>query len=208
MGQLPSYQSTTMHSPLTTRALEVADTAGGLAEFLAPVHYPSGPVLVDGKGATDWVLVDARLDPHLAAGTLSIPRHARRKLQRIDATGVVFDALLIGHELAPNTVDGLSDVQQAALATGVDSRTKAPDPAACQHELDQLIGSPAPDRVATKAVAMTEKALRSIAGAATAAAGAAATLLEFDPVVFGVAAAKGNPKPGELVALFYLTHWT
>lgn len=201
-------------SPLAFRAIEVADRTDGLADFLAAVPFPAGLVLVDGGGSTDWVILDARLDPHLTSGTLSIPREARRRLQRIDASGVAFDALLIGHELPPNTVRALSDTQRAALIAQADGIWKDAVPAELHQDLGDLIGAPTPERAATKVVALTEKVLRSLAqcakGAVSAAVGAVAfsSELALDPVVFGVAAARDDPRPGELVALFYLAHWT
>ena len=208
MGQSTVGQASRPMSPLTTRALEIADTTDGLAEFVAAVPYPSGPVPVDAKGATDWIIVDAALDPHLAAGTLSMPRHAQRRLERIAATGVRFDALLIGHELAPNTISHLSFEEREALLTRHGGSTKTDATSELQQQVSRLVGPPPPDRAATKAVEIGQALVRWVSGGMAATANTVGALLDgLDPVVFGVAAAKGDPEPGELVALFYLAHW-
>jgi hypothetical protein len=206
MGQpLPSKPPNAL-SPLTERALEVDRVADGLVRFLAPCAMPAGPVLVDGRGGTDWVVVDARLDPHLAAGNLSIPREARRDLERIAASGARFDALLIGHELPAGTVAALEMKTRAELAQP-QSGVLAPKVAS---KLEGLIGAPVPDRIAQKVVSTTRQVLSTFKGGMAVAASTAAGLLDagLDPVVFGVVAAHREPRAGERVALFYLTHWT
>ena len=127
MGQSTVDRVSKPMSPLKTRALEIAaDTTDGLAEFVAAVPYPSGPVPVDGKGAADWIIVDAALNPHLAAGTLSMPHHARCRLERIAATGVRFDTLLIGDELARNTLSQLGVKERERPGTAGSPRPTPP----------------------------------------------------------------------------------
>lgn len=135
----PAVGRSRADSPLSRRAVEVAEGAGGLAEFVAPVPFPAAPVAVDGKGRSDWLILDARDDPHLAHGQLSIPPAPRRHLQRVAATGVQFDALLIGHELPPGTVakvdDGSGHKAVHALSSA-EAHKPAPEPARCSaHHL-------------------------------------------------------------------------
>lgn len=206
MGQPVAPKPPGALSPLTERALEVDRVADGSVRFLGPCVMPAGPVLIDGRGGTDWVVVDARLDPHLAAGSLAIPREARRDLERIAATGARFDALLIGHELPPGTVAALETKRRSELAK---HQSDVLDPKVAS-KLEGLIGAPAPDRAALKIVTATRRVLSTFKGGMAAAASAAAGLLDagLDPAIFGVVAAHGEPRPGERVALFYLTHWT
>ena len=206
MGQPLAPKPPGALSPLTERALEVDRVADGAVRFLAPCAMPAGPVLIDGRGDTDWVVVDARLDPHRAAGSLSIPREARRDLERISATGARFDALLIGHELPPGTVAALDTKTRAQLAK---PKSDVLDGEA-SSKLEGLIGAPAPDRTALKVVSATRRVLSAFTVGVATAASAAAGLLDagLDPAIFGVVAAHGEPRPGERVALFYLTHWT
>ena len=196
---------------LTTRTVEVAENVGDLAGFVAAVPFPAGPVWIDGKGGTDWVVLDARIDPHLAAGMLAIPRRARRHLVRIDQTGVDFDALLVGHELPAGSVAPYDGKGPAVL-----HGQKGPPALASPKELTEIIGAPPPDRTALRTVAAADKAIKTIGRVAGQTGAGAQRLLSgaadlfsggLDPVVFGAVAADGPPQPGELVALFYLVHW-
>lgn len=183
--------------PLTARTLELQATAGPLVTFLAPVRIPDGPVLIEGLGATDWVVLDTRLDTHLARRSLGIPRGPRRHLERIAASGASFDALFIGHELPAGTV----------------SRAKADGKA---DDLETLLGASPVDRGAAKGVTVLRAALDSLKatavvvgkGATAAAAVAGGVLDGLDPVVLGAVTADGKAKPGDRAALFYLAHWT
>ena len=200
-------------SPLAARTLEIAETAGGLVTFLAPARFPAGPVLIEGRGDTDWVVLDARRDPHVAAGTMAIPRGPRRHLERIAATGAAFDALLVGHELPAGTVAKLDRKGAAVPAAGKTDRPSATP----GLKLDELLGPPPADRTAERTVAIANAV---IAAAKRAAVGTGRTFaqigtgvtalfdLGLDPVVFGAVAADGPPKPGELVAVFHLVQWS
>ncbi len=187
--------------PLTARALQVQATAGPLVTFLAPVRIPHGPVLVDGRGGTDWIVLDTRLDTHLAERSLAIPREPRRHLERIAASGAQFDALFIGHELPAGSV---------AKATA-DGKSE---------DIGHLLGDPPVDRHAAKAaraVRASLDGLKSAAavvgkGAGMAALGVAAMsgglLGGLDPVVLGAVTADGKADPGTRAVLFHLVHWT
>lgn len=191
-------QPPTTTDPLTSRALQVQAAAGPLVTFLAPVRVPGGPVLVDGRGKTDWIVLDTRLDTHLAQRRLAIPRGPRRHLEKIADSGARFDALLIGHELPAGTVakariDGKSD------------------------DIDSLLGDPPVDRAAVKAVAAVRaavdglKATAVLLGKGTAAAASGIASVAdgvLDPVVLGVVTADGKATPGDRAALFHLVHWT
>jgi len=155
-------------------------------------------VLIDGQGRTDWIVLDTRLDTHLAQRRLAIPREPRRHLEKIADSGAQFDALFIGHELPAGTVatarvDGKSD------------------------DIDSLLGTPPVDRAAAKAVTAVRTAVDGLKatavllgkGAATAAAGVASVADGvLDPVVLGVVTADGKATPGDRAALFHLVHWT
>lgn len=191
-------QPPTATDPLTSRALQVQAAAGPLVTFLAPVRVPSGPVLIDGRGRTDWIVLDTRLDTHLAQRRLAIPRGPRRHLEKIADSGAQFDALLIGHELPAGTV----------AKAKVDGTS---------NDIDSLLGDPPVDRGAAKAVSAVRAALGGLKatavllgkGAATAAAGVASVADGvLDPVVLGVVTADGKAKPGDRAALFHLVHWT
>lgn len=196
-------------SPLTARALDVAETAGDLVSFVAAVPFPSAPVPIDGYGQTDWVVFDAKLDPHVTSGQLSVPRDARRRLEQVAATGVEFDALLIAHELPAGTVAKLNDSQ-------VHSRTCHTPGGGDQNaaaKLDTMLGAPPADRTAVRVVALANKAVDGLRHAAVGAGRAAvhtgaAVHQGLDPAILGAVAADSPPKPGELCAVFYLVHWT
>lgn len=206
MGLLVADRPDLPLSPLAHRALQVDDQAAGLVRFLAALRLPAGPVLVDGQGATDWVVVRAGQDPHLAAGALSIPRPAQRHLERIAASGACFDVLLIGHELTPGTIAALDDKRRAALTSPKAGAT----PASLRAELAKLVGDPPPDRVAAKVLGTASRVVAAVAaGSGALAAGAGSLIADgLDPFVFGGVSASGAAHPGELTALFYLTHWT
>lgn len=190
---------TLTRSPLAQRALAIAERGTDLLRYLGPLPLPSGPVLVDGAGDTDWIVLDARHDPHLAAGQLNIPPAARRHVETIAARGLEFDAYFIGHELEPGTVAALRADPSKPLAW---------------KEAGAALGPPPVDRRATKVVAATTKALaigQAIAmktGSALAAMAEAVGDISLDPVVFGAVTADGKPDPGKLAAFFYLVHWT
>ncbi len=191
-------QPPTVKDPLTSRALQVQAVAGPLVTFLGAVQVPSGPVLLDGRGDTDWIVLDTRLDTHLAQRQLAIPRGPRRHLEKIVDSGAQFDALFIGHELPAGTV----------AKSAVDGKG---------NDIDSLLGDPPVDRSAAKAVTAIRttidglKATAVLLGKATAAAAVvAAGALDgaLDPVVLGVVTADGKAMPGDRAALFHLVHWT
>jgi hypothetical protein len=122
---------------------------------------------------------------------------------------VEFDALLIAHELPAGTVAKLNDDQ-------VHSRTCHPPGGGDQNasaKLDTVLGAPPVDRTALRAVALANKVVDGLRHAAVGAGRAAvhtgAVVRQgLDPAIFGAVAADSPPKSGELVAVFYLVHWT
>lgn len=189
-------------SDLETRAIEIHRRAGALVDFVGVVRLPRDPVLIDGHGGTDWLVLDSRIDPTVAKAQLGIPAGARRQLARIAATGVDFDAFFIGHELPPGTAKQLAEI--------------APDGPTDLRAVGGLLEAKARDRRAEKLVAATNKTVAAASGVARragrAAAGVASALGSaldgLDPVIFGAVTADGQARPGDLAAWFHLVHWT
>ncbi len=183
-----------MSDPLTARALQVQSAAGPLVTFLAPVRIPSSPVLIDGGGKTDWIVLDTRLDTHLAQRALAMPTAPRRHLEQIAATGARFDAFLIGHELAPGTV------------AAADTKDEHDD-------IAFFLGDPPTDPRAAKAVKAVRTGIEGLKWTAASFGRAGAGVLRaadavLDPVILGLVTADGTARPGTRAALFHLVHWS
>lgn len=191
-------------SPLTSRTVHIAEQAGDLAQFLGAITIPAHPVLVDGSGMTDWVLLDARVDPHFQANQLGMPHRCVRHLRKLHANNVDFDAILIGHELPPGTVAYLE--KRGRDATGADLKTLTnkigPPPTSIGAKRTAAIA-----KVTAKGITRAGAALGLLAGAVVLAPLAPIAAFGLDPVLFGVVTDDPKVRPGSLGALFYITSW-
>ena len=180
---------------------DLRDSAGDLIEPLGIAPLPDKPLLLTQPASTpfDWVVLRLATDPLFKRGELDIPRQQRRRLRELNGRGVVFDELLIAHE-----------VPKKAIA----SPETLDDPIA----LDRVLRPPGlePDRASGRALrGFLDLAVRGsvalAAGAAVVAVGgvavASATLAAADPVLIGAVTADGGTAGGTPAALFVLARW-
>ena len=64
-----------------------------------PATLGDGHEFIKGEGVYDWALMDVNQDPLYQSGRLTVPTDFLARLQKIEDTGVGFDALWIAHEL-------------------------------------------------------------------------------------------------------------
>jgi hypothetical protein len=143
----------------------------------------------------DWVFYPAEDDPLVERGLLVMPPDVRGYVRDLDARGVQFDRLLIGHEV-DKTALGRTDLSDRSAAV----KLLAPKP-------ETTPATPGVRRLRA-VVAAAGTALR-ITGAGLAAVAVAplALLDAADPVLIGVLTASGRALPGERAALFGIARW-
>lgn len=180
---------------LRARAREISEVAPFLpAPPLIP--WSEDPrIFVD--RSRPWMVVPAERDPlRTAKGGVVIPRDASAQLHRVARTGARFDRIAIAHELAAGALPS-----EFTTVVGPAGMTCDDDAAAA------LVGTkaPAPQRLVRRARRLDRLVECLANGTTTAIGGAVGSLV--DPIVFGVAAACGDPEPGETVLFFPLAAW-
>jgi hypothetical protein len=155
---------------------------------------PKEPVLIRQVHSApfDWVLLRLEEDPRYRRKELNIPRSQRRRLARLDRLGVVFDELLIAHEV-PKEVAAKTD-----SAGNVDVEAALPPL------------PPAPKSRSQSALEMWFKTVGIGAGvvlAAPLALLAAPLALFADPVLLGAVTSDGSRVPGTPAAFFMIARW-
>ena len=175
---------------IVARLNDLERRAGHLLRPIGVAPLPFGPVLLPGgQGAPfDWVMMRLLDDPLFQAGELQVPVDARRQLRRVERAGVVFDDLLIGHEVPPKSFG--AKIDPARL-------------------LETLRTTPAPTPDVPAGVRALKLGLRASKALGSAAAMAVAAPLGAlaDPVLLGAITATGNTEPGTPAALFLITRW-
>lgn len=77
----------------------------GLPEPQVQTFHAEPTVLLD-RRSRPWLVLAAEQDPlRTRNGRLPIPRHCRERLKEIAESGVLFDAVVLAHELDPEQVD-------------------------------------------------------------------------------------------------------
>jgi hypothetical protein len=186
-------------SPLARRSLDVVERSEDLVRFMGVAPVPAGPTCSSGE-RSDWILLDATIDPHVQTGTLAMPKTARRHLDRVLRSGAEFDRIVIGHEMAAGTIAGLEGKPMTAA------------------DAARVVGAPTEDRRARQLVECSTAVMKALATglAGVALAGtvvAASPLLLLgaflpDPVILGAVSESGKAEPGELAAWFHIVDWT
>ena len=90
------------------RILELRGRAGELLTPLGVAEVPRTPQVFAQPPGTpyDWLVLRLGDDPAFMEGALAIPRAQRRALRELDRRGVVFDELLIAHEIPRSASPG------------------------------------------------------------------------------------------------------
>ncbi|GLY19264.1 hypothetical protein LWF15_04735 [Kineosporia rhizophila] len=158
----------------------------GLPEPQVQTFHAEPTVLLD-RRSRPWLVLAAEQDPlRTRNGRLPIPRHCRERLKEIAESGVLFDAVVLAHELDPEQVD----------ITAIPPSGRRCSPELAREVLGSVPAHPDLARVAG--------VFERITGAAPI---LAASLERLDPVVFGVIGPGRPPRDGEPALFFPLVAW-
>jgi hypothetical protein len=145
----------------------------------------------------DWVFVNLRDDPlSTDPDGFPVPERVLRRLQRMRASGIAFDAIYVAHEVAPGSVPARGPLRREMLL---------PPPAAVARRQARQIGQ------ASRMLWMFGTLPLLVSGviASVITVGAAAPIVAgLDPILFGaVVDPQRAAVAGEPAAFFYLDHW-
>lgn len=192
--------ATLIPSKLEQRAVDIHNRAKGAVAPLGVATVPDQAVRF-ATGDSEWVVVPAEQDPHLARGTFAMPKPVLDRLGELDKSKVTFDRLFIAHELPTGSL--------AKIKTGtLDAATLTaliPDAAPDPKTVSTLKSCTKIARIAAGAPLLPVAVAVSLPAAGVAAVGVAAAL---DPALFGVVTASCRAHPGELGAWFLIAAWT
>ncbi len=188
-----------MSTPLTTleeRAVDTFTRSIGLLTPIGVTAVPVGPVGFS-TATTDWVVVAAEDDPHLAGGLFVVPRPVLDRLGSLDRLDVKLDRLFVAHELPAGTLSRTGGRLEKNQLESVIPKG-SPDPALCRtlDTCNRLVGAAAASVVAP--FAALGKGAAAIAQAMEAG---------LDPALMAVVTASGRATPGELGAWFLIAAW-
>lgn len=183
-----------MGAPAKTLDERLRRLHGLASDVLLPLGVaplPDKPMLQPAAtGPFDWVIMRLQDDPLYLKGHLGIPKRQQALLRDLDRRGVVFDELLIAHEIPKGSATEKDVHSGKALIAILTSFPPAPGPGV--KALTGLLHGLA---AATKTAAVVG-------------AGALTTLGTFaDPVLLGAMTADGTRAAGTLAGLFCITRW-
>ncbi len=177
-------------APLSERVVTLGQLAGEDLRLLGMAPLPDEPVLLEAPaGRWDLVLMRLADDPQYVAGQLGIPARQQAFLRSLDKRGVVFDELLIAHEVPRGAV-------KAPL-----TKSSGRDVVARQSTRHVV------DLQATVGRILTVGKLAAIGTLALAAVPLAVLSLDSDPILIGALTQGGSLQPGTPAVYFEVIRW-
>jgi hypothetical protein len=162
--------------------------AGRVLVPIGVAPLPDGPTLFAIPGSRwDWLILRLEDDPLFKRGELAIPPVQRSVLYSLDKAGVVFDELLIAHEVPRGSLKGGWDLPKPDVDEVLLEVSAAP-----VRRLEGWV----------KAMALCTNAIAALPLVVVAAVADAA-----DPVLIGAITKGGMRNPGVLAAYFEVIRW-
>lgn len=179
----------------------LAKTADVDIEYLGIAPLPNGPRMFSGT-TSDWVFGPAAVeDAHY------IPRAQRRRLERLQESGLHMPTIFVAHEIPKGKLAQSVDSKVGTMADvsgAVARKAVGPvPPPASTVEMGERLSERA--HQVFSALGKTVPIIRAIAAAPFQLVGAVASAT-LDPIIFGVIPATST-EPGEPAAWYVLARW-